>query len=474
VQYAPDRFSSRPTGKPDETPVYYSKLRREIEGGQGRWNAADVMRYLKAKGVKPEEIQWSRIEEFLKDKKTVTKDDLLAHLDENEVKVEEKIYGESEDQARIQNEIDSRLKEAAAIYMDVLNDLIDAGKIRDGYRLSAQSKIAALALARESGIPSVIEKLERRDALLDEVAELRDAREPGAPTKFENHTLPGGTRYRELLLKWRPQDEIGQEQYDFLGRTGDRLFHSAHFDEPNILAHIRFNERTGPNGERIFHIEEVQSDWHQKARDLRSKEIEAVAKREGISEKEAAKLVSEDFGYNTEGVPDAPFKKVWPELALKRAIRWAADNGFDKVTWTTGEQQAARYSQGFGIDSISWGPRHGAEKMVLFHKDGKRIWSGELTDENGTIYDDGNKFGGKKLSDVIGKEMAAKVLGAPTGTIDKADMRVGGEGMRGFYDAMLPNKVQDIVKKLDPSLKVGEATVDIEGTPTALHPPTHT
>jgi hypothetical protein len=40
------------------------------------------------------------------------------------------------------------------------------------------------------------------------------------------------------------------------------------------------------------------------------------------------------------GIPNAPFKSSWPALVMKRAIRWAVDNGYDKVAWTTGEEQA--------------------------------------------------------------------------------------------------------------------------------------
>ena len=40
----------------------------------------------------------------------------------------------------------------------------------------------------------------------------------------------------------------------------------GHFNEPNVLAHIRLNDRTGPNGEKILFVEEIQSDWHQRGR----------------------------------------------------------------------------------------------------------------------------------------------------------------------------------------------------------------
>ena len=38
-----------------------------------------------------------------------------------------------------------------------------------------------------------------------------------------------------------------------------------HFDRTNILAHIRFNERTDADGRKVF-LEEIQSDWAQKGR----------------------------------------------------------------------------------------------------------------------------------------------------------------------------------------------------------------
>jgi DNA repair protein RadC len=41
-------------------------------------------------------------------------------------------------------------------------------------------------------------------------------------------------------------------------------FPFSHFEHKNILAWIRTTERTGPNGERILMVEEIQSDWHQR------------------------------------------------------------------------------------------------------------------------------------------------------------------------------------------------------------------
>lgn len=45
-----------------------------------------------------------------------------------------------------------------------------------------------------------------------------------------------------------------------------------------------------------------------------------------------------------EGVADAPMQKTWQELAIKRALAWAVDNGFEQIAWTTGKTQSERYS----------------------------------------------------------------------------------------------------------------------------------
>jgi hypothetical protein len=117
---------------------------------------------------------------------------------------------------------------------------------------------------------------------------------------------PSNKTYRELLLSCRTG----------IGGNPDRA-PSTHWDHEGVVAHLRFMEKTDAEGKRVLFIEEVQSDWHQKGRDQ---------------------------GYAHTGIPDAPFKSSWPALVMKRAIRWAVDNGFDKVAWTTGEEQAERYN----------------------------------------------------------------------------------------------------------------------------------
>ena len=74
--------------------------------------------------------------------------------------------------------------------------------------------------------------------------------------KHERYTLPGGKKYREVLLHL---PETNEHRDDFYAKY--------HWDEPNVLAHIRMSDRKGPNGEKVLHVEELQSDWGQQGRE---------------------------------------------------------------------------------------------------------------------------------------------------------------------------------------------------------------
>lgn len=178
---------------------------------------------------------------------------------------------------------------------------------------------------------------------------------PQAP--YSNMVLPGGANYRVLLLKLPsdPSDVPGRS----VQREGQNDFTGGHF-EANTVAHVRFDERTGANGERVLFLNEIQSDWHQQGRKKGYRTTDATGWRADLlgntgddyqvynaqgepvryiharSEEEAIReTLAAD---NSNRVPDAPFKTTWPELALKRMVRWAAENGFDRVAWPTAEQ----------------------------------------------------------------------------------------------------------------------------------------
>lgn len=155
-------------------------------------------------------------------------------------------------------------------------------------------------------------------------------------------------------------------------------------------------------------------------------------------------------------VPDAPFEKNWHELAMKRMLRYAAENGYDFIAWTKGDQQAERYDIGKAISGIHKGQptekgyqrfeinsyTPSAPRFIFTDNEGKIV---DAMDNDGEEIQD---YVGKNLSEVFGKDLAIKMLGAEENTrISNDEMRVGGEGMKGFYDRMLPAFMNKYGKK---------------------------
>ena len=153
----------------------------------------------------------------------------------------------------------------------------------------------------------------------------------------------------------------------------------------NLIAHARFNTREIDGNKTLF-IEEIQSDLHQAGKkqgykEPMTEEMEIAYERAiPLNKQEIAKLDIEmrnltgertpelirkeqdilqeiyflenniesmekslRSGYTGGNIPDAPFKKNWYELTMKRLIKYAIDNDFDAIAFTSGDMQTARY-----------------------------------------------------------------------------------------------------------------------------------
>jgi hypothetical protein len=53
-------------------------------------------------------------------------------------------------------------------------------------------------------------------------------------------------------------------------------YRSSHWDEPNVLAHVRMNDRVDAQGKKVLFIEEVQSDWGQSLKKQRDQVYKAI------------------------------------------------------------------------------------------------------------------------------------------------------------------------------------------------------
>jgi len=407
-----------------------------------------------------------------------------------------------------------------------------------------------LDLGNRNGIYDIDEAQDAlRQHLLDEG--IIDIGSEGGP-KFEDYTLPGKyTNYREILttipdnlqgnlLGSKRFNELQEmikngsmkfdspeyKEYDSLVKQAtNEKFTSGHFDEPNVLAHTRVNDRI-INGKKTLMVEEIQSDWHQKGRRQGYKSGKNVEKqyenlmldmkKQVMDEKydmykkiyedpeDGPKLVEmlgggpinelaersaktyignlkfndlaqeagkydewkklyDDLTVERNGVPDAPFKKNWHELMMKQILNEAVKGNYDAVAFTTGKQQADRYSLSKQISSIKYTDDG---QLRAYGKNGEEVISRKLNSPD-------------ELEDYIGKEPAKKLMEqepqmigikGDIGTVNNTgrelsgvDLDVGGEGMKGFYDKILPDFINKYGKKYGMAVRKANLQASLQG-----------
>jgi hypothetical protein len=330
-------------------------------------------------------------------------------------------------------------------------------------------------------------------------------------TKYSEYTLPGGENYREVLLTlpirqdaekalrqfqnhmmnkyprsgimWSKEaspEELATHQQlksEWEKENESPTYRSHHWDEPNVLAHLRMSDRQGPNGEKLLHVEEVQSDWGQEGKKKGfagdfNQEIPAALQKtkeatkntadvfdkliaEGLSEQQAhvhpdfvkayeqERAIKKAYGELTlrakSSIPDAPFvtnTQHWMPLAMRRALHEAAHGDYNGIVITPGEEQANRYNLRKRVKRVVWHPETGTLGA-------ERVEGGDTIKHQGVTKE--------KLADYIGKDAADRLLQSkPTSgwhSIEGNDLNVGGEGMKAFYDKIIPNFLNEHGKK---------------------------
>ena len=140
-------------------------------------------------------------------------------------------------------------------------------------------------------------------------------------------------------------------------------------------------------------------------------------------------------------------------------LRYATENGYDKLSWITGEQQNDRYDLSKKIDYIQTSP--GIQKTIdVFISMPSNTLSLNVS-KDGHIHTSGGNISlpnnTEKLEDVVGKDMARNILENDNNRIEGVDLKVGGAGMKGFYDNMIPRFLNKYAKKW--GAKVGSINI---------------
>jgi hypothetical protein len=366
------------------------------------------------------------------------------------------------------------------------------------------------------------------------------------PTRYDDHAMPGGHFYREVLMHL-PSNAKNSEQQ--LGVD----YNSSHWDTPNVLAHLRMSDRHAPGGQKALHVEELQSDWGQHARkygtlnqseiaDRRNAERAVVVSRAQFKqrEKELANAMhnhddmshpdvqqaaqayhdakqafheadshAEKFEAMGRTVPEGPYinkTENWTDLGLKRALTEAARGNYDKLVYTPGETQGKRYDLSQTIETLAAYPKDPDKKTlrlvavspndedIVFDKEmhvdeldkhvGKdaadkirseiswpeaqhgheiynlsSLYGGSIHDTEEEARSAINQYPESIRGNLGVRPSTKKSLGRQT-VIDGLNIQHGGEGMKGYYDKLLPERLLKLAREHDPEAQLGHHVVE--------------
>jgi hypothetical protein len=506
--------TNQPDLRPDVDP-FYSKAARVLDDKvQGKAGAGNqILATLRNNGVKDDEIKWTGLDDFLKDKPKVSKAEVQQFLQDNQIKLGEKNLTDKDTSVKSLQTDQRNLHDYLSAVRGRNPDSSLAHAMSDWFSDEGAESTAKL-LSHPDMTPEIASAITRYDQLDEQIKQGGSSASDG-PSKYSKYVLDGPKdNYTEKLMtlpskggavkpstdaavayygfQKQLQNKYGanesssngiyrekvtpeeRAQFDQLQRSmfaedsankaainNSGAYKSGHFDEPNILAHVRHDDRTDTDGKKNLFLEEVQSDWHQQGKQEGYQTAPSKEQTDALAQSKAAlaahvdKVVDRINGlraaaspevraangitgpyprvdpeavlprpvfdamtseekdqYNhlqrnvrtadslvnsqkSRGVPQAPFKNDWHELAMKRMLREAAEKGYDRLSWTTGEQQADRYDLTHHIGRVTYDPE--SNNLVAYDPRGNQV-----VDEN--VDNDP-----EELAKYIGKEPAKKL-----------------------------------------------------------------
>jgi hypothetical protein len=283
-------------------------------------------------------------------------------------------------------------------------------------------------------------------------------------TQFSTYQLPGGENYREAFvtvpfngeskvdaiarrdatwtrisesidfprgehqlyqLKWARENvpELFKEWISASDRANDFKIegswkdgHSNYSGIDNPVVRVRFNDRMDADGKRVLFLEELQPPN------------------------------TSEFGKMPKTLQDR-----WLAIGLKRMIRYAAENGYDSVAWTTGEQQVVRYENALrkSVDSIVW-EKTPEGVQIKGYKNTGPLGDRDLDALGERVKVADTRYAENDLTEALGKVMADRIRKDPnqTGVIEGESLTVDSVGVKKLYDVGVPALANKILKEM--------------------------
>jgi uncharacterized protein YukE len=233
--------------------------------------------------------------------------------------------------------------------------------------------------------------------------------------RFKTRNIEG----RKSLFIEEMQSDLHQKGKKYGYNTGDLDQREEELSEQFDIVDKKFRKLTTQYQETVSRLtayrhdlaelwaKSSEPDWEDKYREkydeyesivesLKKQANEERAAATTVRDGELRQLQSELGRINaSRDIPDAPFKTSWDELGFKRLVRWAAENGFDEISWHAEPKSVA--------ETEGW--NHMGTFQQQLEPDGSERWV--IADPNtGEVYTDVTNivdFYTKRLKSYAGK-----------------------------------------------------------------------
>ena len=492
------------------------------------------------KGVKPDELKWSGVNERWKPTDKITRDDLAQHFEQNVPDVQESMLGDAPGlpdprfkeystpggtnyrEKLLQYTPPPTPGEANKAALDALRKRVQARTgISDGWNLQRNMNDDELAEYRAIG-----ERVRNSPYVMDPGPLHQSGHWPRHPNVVAHLRL--SDRYEPVRAKPRPKFDT---EFKYAKVGGDMATVKAwKTPTPGLVAHPSTDKGKrdivvshAPSGRAVqrgldyqgaqdfaAHMGKIVPDWTQdadtvtapfnikpgetpetsntpnlqriKARNAVMEQVDERKKKKGADPvaKHALLLdeLQSDWGQaarehgifkpsehfsqpSGEHVREGPYidnTQKWTDLGLKRALREAAEGGHTHLAWTPGEHHAERYKLSKKLSALTW------------RSDPKDVNTGYLEayghpgrGQRTIPRVFGQSMTAKDLGSHIGKDAAEKLLSQDPHFLHgmhyrelKGDgLSIGGRGMIGYYNNILPKRLLALAQEHDPAARLG-------------------
>ncbi|MDC0531959.1 hypothetical protein OAO03_02060 [Candidatus Pelagibacter ubique] len=502
-------------------PVFKSVLKETAKKLPNKGSGEQIFNTLKnTPGLKQQELKWSGLDDFLKEKKTVTKQEVKEYLENNTLDIEEVKFGGDVKTVKLSDDIEFKKnkfesKVLADLYKkdpelrgEVPEELLEElnydlyapiAMTKKGIKdkvmpmdfntmrtiLGENPNIANFKKLPNGNLrnlntadvdffdkgyfeinPFDFEKYQVEEA----VRKFRQG-DVKAP-KFESQTEPGGEEYTELVFKIKQGGMDKGIPTEIKGLDNAGPFGSD--DAGEFVTKIKNTPYKNPS-----HMNVKSEIAHVRFKTRMNGNMKVLTVEEMQSDFAIAALKSNKrSSADNPKITDFPFRNTWYELTTKRLIRYAADNDFDAVAIPKGSIPAARYGEEIGKLQnvlISKEPFNPSEWKGWNNK-GKSMnnyneqFVLEFRDEKGVVrktetyldLEDVHKIiGQKNIKDLDRLKLNAQG-GAAFFPLDKPIIIGDGKGKVELYDKAIPSFLKKYGKKWNAKVYDEELSMDMD------------